>query len=55
MFDRKHGEGQLTLADGSTYLGEFRDGAIQGKGTYNWINGRRYVGSWIANKMDGFG
>jgi len=30
-------------------------GKIHGKGTYNWPDGKTYVGGWAFNEMDGFG
>ena len=42
MYDKKHGEGTLYLADGSKYSGEFKKGVIEGTGTYNWTNGKCY-------------
>jgi hypothetical protein len=28
---------------------------INGKGRYDWVDGRSYEGDWIENNMDGFG
>jgi len=30
----RHGQGTLTLIDGSKYVGEFKDGRRHGQGTY---------------------
>jgi hypothetical protein len=40
--DKKHGFGTLLLADGSIYVGEFKNGIIEGKGTYEWVGERKY-------------
>jgi len=28
------------------YVGEYKDGEINGQGTYTWSDGRKYVGEW---------
>ena len=38
-----------------TYLGEFKKGLPQGKGTYTWQNGDFYIGEWHKGKRDGEG
>ena len=39
----------------STYIGEFYNNNIHGKGVYTWFDGRKYEGEWRANKMHGKG
>ena len=39
----------------SSYEGDFRNNDIEGFGTYIWGDGRKYVGLWKDNKMDGKG
>jgi hypothetical protein len=39
----------------SSFIGEFRDNNIHGKGVYKWADGRVFEGDWINNKMDGEG
>lgn len=41
--------------DGSTYVGEWKDGKREGRGTYTYPNGDYYEGEWKENKFDGFG
>lgn len=37
------------------YQGNFKDDLFDGKGKYEWADGRVYDGSWKAGKMDGYG
>ena len=37
------------------YEGEFKDGKINGKGIYEWSDGRKYEGTWKNNNMHGAG
>lgn len=63
IFDRisSHGlivinqKGQKTLADGSTYSGEFRNGLINGKGVLVTPKGDIYNGEFKNNFIDGQG
>jgi len=43
--------GIFTDADGSQYLGEFKEGLFDGQGTLTWPTGRKYVGEF----KDGIG
>ena len=47
--------GKIVWKDGSWYDGEFEDGKINGTGTYDWGNKRKYVGEWKEGKMNGKG
>ena len=38
------GLGKFTFPDGDTYEGEFKDWDMNGRGTYTWSDGRKYVG-----------
>ena len=40
---------------GDKYVGEFRDGKLNGKGTYFYSNGDKYVGEIRDNKRNGQG
>jgi len=44
-----------TFPDGIQYVGEFRDGRINGQGTLTWPDGQKYVGEFSDNKMNGQG
>ena len=37
------------------YIGEFKENAQNGRGTYIWPNGEKYIGGFRANKMYGQG
>ena len=37
------------------YVGEWKDGAYHGQGTYTFSNGDQYVGEFRDNKMHGHG
>eukprot|EP00767_Chilomastix_cuspidata_P002464 gnl/Chilomastix_cuspidata/2590.p1 GENE.gnl/Chilomastix_cuspidata/2590~~gnl/Chilomastix_cuspidata/2590.p1 ORF type:complete len:335 (+),score=102.30 gnl/Chilomastix_cuspidata/2590:1307-2311(+) len=41
--------------DGSTYVGEWKDGKRHGKGRYCYPNHDVYEGQWVNNKPSGFG
>jgi S1-C subfamily serine protease len=43
------------LADGSEYVGEFRDGDFNGQGTFTYVSGNQYVGEWRNDKQHGRG
>ena len=44
----------LRWSDGSIFTGTFYHNNIEGKGTYEWNNGRRYEGEWKDNKLNSF-
>ena len=52
---KKEGNGKYVWADGSSYIGEFKDNAFNGKGKYIWENNREYEGEWVNGKMEGKG
>ena len=54
-FFGKPKKGKIVWKDGSWYDGEFEDGKINGMGTYDWGNKRKYIGEWKEGKMDGKG
>ena len=47
--------GELNVADGSSYEGDFVNGIIGGKGSYKWADGRVYKGEWKDGKLHGKG
>jgi hypothetical protein len=48
--DLRHGQGIMTMPDGSKYLGEFRDDSINGQGVYTWLGGARLSG-WFEDGL----
>ena len=44
-----------TWADGTTYLGQFRDGEKHGKGKFSWPDGSNFNGDFKSNKIEGKG
>jgi len=49
------GQGSKTYSDGSTYVGDFRDGKRNGQGTYTYSDGSTYVGDFRDGKRNGQG
>ena len=48
--------GSNTWKDGSTYIGDFQNNKIHGKGIYTWVNPfEQYVGEWKYGKKHGQG
>jgi len=50
-----NGYGIFTDVNGDTYKGGFKDGMFDGKGTYQWMDGRKCIGNWYKNKVHGDG
>ena len=47
--------GTYTYADGSKYIGEWKDGKKNGEGTFNFASGDKYVGGFKDEKSHGQG
>ena len=47
-----NGYGTFTYADGSKYVGEFKDGKRNGQGTKTRVDGSTYDGLWISDKTE---
>jgi hypothetical protein len=47
--------GTITLANGSKYVGEYRDGKGNGQGTFTLANGSKYVGEFKDFMLNGRG
>jgi len=43
------------IYDGTKYVGEFKEDAFHGQGTYIWLDGRKYVGEWKDGAEHGQG
>ena len=50
---QRHGHGTYTYADGSVYVGEFKDDFFHGHGTYTYSDGRVETGTFKDNKFIG--
>ena len=44
-----------TYANGTKYVGEYRDDKRHGQGTYTFADGDKYVGEWRDDKRNGQG
>jgi len=51
----RHGQGEMTFADGSRYEGTFDRGEMSGDGRKHWDDGRIYTGSFLLGELHGFG
>ena len=45
--------GTFTWADGSKYVGEFRDNKRHGQGTLTYADGGYYIGEWRVDQFHG--
>ena len=53
-YGTKHNcQGTYTWADGSKYVGEYKDGERNGQGTYTYENGSKYVGEFKNGEITG--
>ena len=50
-----HGYGTYTGANGSKYVGEWKNGKKDGNGTYTFADGDKYVGEWKNGNKNGNG
>lgn len=53
--NKTRAEAEMTLADGSRYVGEMENGQFNGQGTKIFPLGSRYVGNWVNGKEEGKG
>mmetsp|Transcript_29922 Transcript_29922/g.67539 ORF Transcript_29922/g.67539 Transcript_29922/m.67539 type:complete len:593 (-) Transcript_29922:41-1819(-) len=52
---KRHGDGELLWANGDKYVGDFKNGYIDGRGTISFHDGTEYHGQWRSNKFHGEG
>ena len=43
------------MSDGSKYVGQYKDGLLDGQGTMVWSDGSKYVGQWKDSIPNGEG
>ena len=53
--NKRNGYGELSVFDGTTYKGCWKNDKMNGQGTYEFSDGSKYVGEWKDNKMNGQG
>tara|TARA_B100000315_G_scaffold164517_1_gene153154 strand:- start:316 stop:510 length:195 start_codon:yes stop_codon:yes gene_type:complete len=53
MAKGKTEQGTHTFADGTKYVGEYRDGTRHGQGTYTFADGRVEKGTWVNGEFLG--
>ncbi len=49
------GYGTCVFSNGAKYVGEFKDGKLQGKGIFYYTDGNKYIGDWIDQRRSGKG
>jgi len=52
--DQRHGRGTYTHANGDTYEGGYKNNLMDGQGTYTYANGRKEVGEFKNDKLNGY-
>jgi len=52
-FDKLHGSGTYTWADGQVYDGEWADDLQNGGGAFTIASGDGYIGEWVDGKTNG--
>ena len=52
---KRHGDGELNWSNGDKYVGRFKNGYIEGRGTISFRDGTEYSGQWRKNKFHGDG
>ena len=50
-YDKQHGHGTFTYANGDKYVGEWKDGNKNGQGTYTFADGRVKEGIFENSKF----
>jgi len=55
IIGKRHGDGELKWANGDKYVGKFKDGYIEGRGTIGFHDGTEYAGQWKKNRFHGEG
>ena len=50
-----HGKGTYTFANGTKYIGEYKDDKRHGQGTWTHADGSTYVGQFMDGQYNGLG
>jgi radial spoke head protein 1 len=50
---QRHGQGKVTLSNGDTYEGLWKDGMKHGDGRFDYASGDWYTGTWDENIKHG--
>ncbi len=50
-----NGYGTAVFPSGGKYIGDFREGKIQGKGIFYFSDGNKYIGNWVDQYREGDG
>lgn len=53
--EQPHGYGVKHYTSGECYMGMFKNGKFDQKGTFYWEDGTRYIGDWQMGKRHGLG
>eukprot|EP00746_Dinoflagellata_sp_MGD_P165541 gnl/MRDRNA2_/MRDRNA2_94870_c0_seq1.p1 gnl/MRDRNA2_/MRDRNA2_94870_c0~~gnl/MRDRNA2_/MRDRNA2_94870_c0_seq1.p1 ORF type:complete len:1613 (-),score=246.37 gnl/MRDRNA2_/MRDRNA2_94870_c0_seq1:37-4875(-) len=51
----RQGLGRQVSADGTVYIGNFKDDLPHGDGSIQWVNGQSYAGQWVKGRVEGHG
>ncbi|MEM9887678.1 MAG: caspase family protein [Bacteroidota bacterium] len=51
----QNGEGTMEYGGGAKYIGEFKNGKIEGRGIFYFRNGNKYIGHWENQRQQGKG
>ena len=55
MHGRKHGFGHFFFKNGHIYSGNWKSDCMEGKGKYEWPDGRTYEGMMKNGEFHGYG
>mmetsp|Transcript_14641 Transcript_14641/g.22585 ORF Transcript_14641/g.22585 Transcript_14641/m.22585 type:complete len:702 (+) Transcript_14641:53-2158(+) len=55
VMGKRHGDGEMTWKNGDKYVGKFKNGYIEGRGTMTFRDNTEYSGLWKKNKFHGEG
>lgn len=53
--DCQEGFGHFVWSSGEKYIGNWRNGKMNGHGVFYWTDGRKYIGEWLDGRLHGRG